>query len=210
MAVARPWRRTRGGLASLVLVLAGVLAQITTSTAARAANEVGVINVTWQFTYTYGCVGCGAAYTGSSTGNISGVDGNGTAYSLTWPNPTGTTGALTNLSMNIGTAIVCRPLPLGGSMSGQFSITGAVLVYGGVVYTNAGVNGSFGGVIQGDTITSGVNGISITGGPSVISIAAPLQSIGVQQMVRTTPMSADCLLGTTQGFLVSGPILTLV
>jgi hypothetical protein len=200
----------RGGLAGLVLALAGVLAPITTSAVARATNEVGVINVTWQFTYTYGCVGCGGVYVGSSTGHISGTDSNGTPYSLLWPNPAGTTGALTNLSMNIGTAIVCRPAPLGGSMSGSFSISGAVLVYGGVVYNNAAVSGNFGAVITGATMTSGVNGVSITGGPSTISIAAPLQSLGVLQMVPTTPVAAGCVLGTTQGFLVSGPILTLL
>jgi hypothetical protein len=185
------------------------MAPITTSTVAKATNEAGVINVTWQFTYTYGCTLCGGVYAGSSFGNISGTDVNGVAYSLSWPNPAGTTGALTNLSMNIGTDIACHPVPLGGSMSGSFSISGAVLVYGGVVY-NATVGGSFGAVITGATMTSGVNGVSITGGPSVISIAAPLRSIGVLQMVPTTPVAAGCVLGTTQGFLVSGPILTLL
>jgi hypothetical protein len=208
VAIARPSRPVRAVLAVLLFVLAGVMAPFTTSTVARASTEVGVVNVTWQFTYTYGCTGCGAAYVGSSSGHISGVDTNGTPYDLLWPNPAGTTGALTNLSMNIGTTIVCRPAPLGGTMSGTFTISGANLVYGTSVRT-ATITASFGGLIEGDTVVADVTDLSITGGPSTISILTT-QSVGALQMVPTTPVAAACVLGTTQGFAVSGPILTLL
>jgi hypothetical protein len=208
MAVARPSRRTRGVLAGLVLVLAGVMAPMTTSTVAKAATEVGVINVTWQFSYTYGCIGCGSTVVGSSSGHLSGVDSNGTAYDMFWPGPAGTTGALTNLGVNYGMTMVCRPAPLGGTISGTFTVSGATLVYGGAVYT-ASVSASFGGTIEGTTVVADVFGATVNGGPSVISITTT-QSLGALQMVPTTPVAAACVLGTTQGFAVSGPILTLL
>jgi hypothetical protein len=196
------WRRwPRRYLAAPAVALL-MLVPASTANAALPTIAAASVSIGFRATFDYPCPSCLLPVSGTSAGDVAGVD-NGTSYEAVWP----ATATTSNFTGTIYYTTACAGnLPEVSNIDNASSITisNADLVYG-TARSAATVTITFGASIAvGTEMVTAIENITISNG--VVSIPVTPKSGGLLNLTPMTPVGA-CLTSTQQGYELSGPIL---
>jgi len=191
------WRLLPAAAAALALLPA------ITANATLPATAAGSITIGLRTTFDYPCPSCLLAVSGTTTGDVVGVDSNGVAFEVAWP----ATATVANFTGNMYYTTECAgEIPEVSNIDNASNITvsDAELVYG-TSHTAATVTIVFGaGIATGADLLGGIASLSVSNGAVTIPITP--KTGGVFHLTPVSPFGA-CITGTQQGYELDAPSL---
>lgn len=180
----------------LRLTVTGVLAALVAGSLASTARAGGTTAGTWTGTLSmdnYPCPTgtCGGSLAGSLVGTVAGVDPQGSAFTVTWPDPTAPVNPTArNLAASFLYTAGC-PVGQAGHASGSFTLAGGYVDDGGAISHDGTITGQLDALLLGLAVVVSTSGSQLTGNGKVLAMQVVAPGPGVGAFAPTP--TANCL-----------------